>query len=145
MDRKIKVRAIIVLDGKLFVAKLNKMDGTVSTFWSLIGGHVESGESLVGALHREIIEETAVEPQIGNLAFVHQFKVQNTEYIEFFFWVSNGADVQNVDLSATSHGKSEIAEIGFIDPTKDPILPKFLKDIDYSAVDSRPVEFYDYL
>jgi ADP-ribose pyrophosphatase YjhB (NUDIX family) len=52
---KSAVRAIITHNDKLLVMKRNKFG---SEYYTLIGGHVELGESLEKALLREIHEET---------------------------------------------------------------------------------------
>ncbi|HYH75229.1 MAG TPA: hypothetical protein VD735_04695, partial [Candidatus Saccharimonadales bacterium] len=48
------------------------------------------------------------------------------DYIEFFFNVKNVEDYLNIDLSKTTHGELEIAEIGFVDPASVVIKPEFL-------------------
>lgn len=60
--------------------------------------------------------------------YVQQFALENegTEFLEFFFHVTNGEDYLNIDLSKTTHGEQEIAEIGFVDPRQSQVLPTFL-------------------
>lgn len=93
---------------------------------------MDEGEMLLDAIQREMIEETAITPVVGKLLYVHQFKYQGSyQGPEFFFNIENVEDYTKIDLSATTHGEEEIAEIGFFDPRDlDIVLPEFLKDID---------------
>lgn len=113
---KCRVRAVVVRGDELLLVQNKDIDGNVKPFWVLPGGGIDEGESLVDALTREMIEETGVKPEIGRLLFVHQF-VRDGAYEgpEFFFHVTNTDDFANIDLSNTSHGAQEIAEIGFHD------------------------------
>ena len=121
---KTRVRAIIELDGKiLLVRNLSSPE-----FWCLPGGGVESGEDIVTAIRREIVEETGIEPVIGNVTFIHQFASDGQyEAPEFFFHIKNGIDYKNIDLASTTHGTLELAEIGFKDVTDINVMPEFLK------------------
>lgn len=111
-----RVRAIAFLDDKLLLVQHKNADGQPYDTWALPGGGIQDGESLTGALTREMIEETGVRPHIGRLLFVHQF-IRDGRYEgpEFFFYLTNPEDYQNVDLGQTSHGVHEIAKIGFYD------------------------------
>lgn len=127
MQRQIKVRAVILHGEKLFcVRHKDYKTGTPKNFWSLPGGKIDPGENLVAALHREMIEETNVAPEIGNLLFIQQFTSQKQETLEFFFHVANAGDYTNVNLASTTHGEAEIEEIKFINPREEIILPEFL-------------------
>lgn len=150
MNRRVAVRGIIIDDGKLLAVRLNQYQGTgvglASDKWCTIGGGVDPGEPLIPALQREVIEETGIKPSIGRLLFVQQFLYKDTEQMEFFFHITNAEDFRNIDLSKTSHGLEEIAEIGFIATKGSTLLPKFLTDIDFGQFDTTaPVQFYDYL
>lgn len=127
MQQQIKVRAVIMRENKLLSVKHKDYDtGETRDFWSVPGGGVDEGEALLAAVHREMIEETNIAPEIGNLLFIQQFTDSETEVLEFFFHVKNAEDYATIDLSQTTHGEAEIAEIKFIDPSKETILPKFL-------------------
>ena len=66
MRRRVNVRGIIINDqGKIFCQQLTANSGKGRNFWCTPGGGLESGESLLDGLHREMIEETGVEPEIG--------------------------------------------------------------------------------
>ena len=124
--RRIAVRGIITKNGLIFAQKLKKLEGA-SDYWCTPGGGLDDGESLEQGLAREMIEETGVMPIIGELLFVQQFFDGTREQLEFFYHIKNNEDYELIDLAATTHGTIEIAEYGFIDPTKENILPKFLQ------------------
>ena len=129
MSRRISVRAIVMHEGKLLCVRLNpynEVSATMRESWCTPGGGLDEGESLLAGLQREMVEETGIPPQIGELLYVQQFAYNNKEYLEFFFHVTNGADYLHVDLAGTSHGAAEIAEIAFVDPASTKILPTFL-------------------
>lgn len=118
------VRAVVEHDGKYLFVR-NKVS---EDFWCLPGGGVEEGEDIIAALKREIIEETGIVPDVGNLLYVHQIESKiGFGTPEFFFYVKNGSDYLDVNLLTTSHGELEIAEIGFKDPRDIELLPLFLK------------------
>ena len=73
-----------------------------------------------------MIEETGIKPTVGRLLYIQQFKHKDWEHLEFFFDITNSDDYAHVNLDATTHGALEIAEIGFIDPKTEHILPTFL-------------------
>ncbi|MEI7632228.1 MAG: NUDIX domain-containing protein [bacterium] len=148
MNRRIAVRGIFVKDGNLLCVKLNpyKASKNITNFWCTIGGGVDMGEPLIPALAREIVEETGVEPQIGNLMYVQQYFYKDVENIEFFFNILNVDDYTNIDLSKTTHGAKEIAEIGYIDTKNNTLQPEFLSEIDFSSFDgTASTIFYNYL
>ena len=90
------------------------------------GGGLDEGEALIPGLEREMAEETGVRPDVGNLLYVQQFTYNDKDYLEFFFHVTNSEDYLHIDLSKTTHGAEEIAEIGFVNPAATKILPEFL-------------------
>lgn len=123
-----RVRAIIKRDNTLLLVKHKVPDGSAHGTWVLPGGGVEEGELITDAVRRELVEETGIIPTVGRLLFVHQFTRNGAaEGPEFFFHIENPSDYKAVDLSKTSHGEQEIAEIGFYDPrTLENVLPEFL-------------------
>lgn len=128
--RRVNVRGVIVSDGKLFSQQLTPdVDGEPRDYWCTPGGGVEDGESLVTALHREMIEETGVVPKIGKLLFISQFHDGEKEQLEFFFHITNPEDYRSVNLTATSHGAKEIDMCEFVDPSKVNVLPAFLQSM----------------
>lgn len=130
MQRRITARGIIYKDGKLLCQQLvPDHNGKVRDYWCTPGGGLDSGESILDAVHREMIEETGVIPKVGRLLFVQQYFDGEQEEIEFFFHIENADDYESVDLAATSHGQAEIKTVGFIEPDKHNILPKFLTEV----------------
>jgi mutator protein MutT len=67
MDAKIAVGvgAIITRDDHLLMVRRAKDPGR--GLWSIPGGHVEAGEYLTDALVREVMEETSLEVEVGQL------------------------------------------------------------------------------
>jgi len=146
MKRRVAVRAVIIKNGKLHCVRLKPYDGKITgDYWCVIGGGVEPGEPLIKALNREVIEETGIKPTIGNLLYVQQFKSGGNEQMEFFFHVTNTGDFLNIDLSKTTHGEKEIAKIGFIDVTRETILPEFLTQESFENLENQPTKFFNYL
>jgi len=149
-NRRIATRGIIYRDGKILATKQKEDDGSESENWSTFGGGLDPHESLLEGLHREMIEETGIEPVIGKLLLVQQFthpEDKEKEHIEFFFHIENTADYESIDLTATTHGALEIARAEFIDPKKSYILPTVLSDIDIKDYieNNRPAYIYNNL
>jgi 8-oxo-dGTP diphosphatase len=117
-------RGIIEYDGKFFLVR-----NVVSPdFWCLPGGGIEKGEDVMTAISRELIEETGITPDVGNLLYVHQIKGPDGYGTpEFIFHIRNGHDYIDFDVTKTTHGEAELAEAGFVDISTVTVLPKFLK------------------
>jgi len=148
VTRRIAVRGIILKDGKVFCQKLqDKTTGRVNGFWSTPGGGLDPGEGLVAGLKREMIEETGISPEIGNLLFIQQFVEGEKEHLEFFFHIKNVDNYESIDLSQTTHGLIEINDMEFVDPTEGNVLPKFLQTIDISGAieQNKPTEVVSYI
>lgn len=148
MKRRVAVRAIIVREGKLLGVRLHQYDGKSTKdndYWCTPGGGVDEGEALIPALKREIIEELGPDPEVGQLLYIQQFIHGETEQLEFFFHVTNADDYVNLDLSATTHGAVEIAEVAFIDAATENVMPKFLRTESFDSLD-RPTatKLFDY-
>ena len=146
MSRRITARAIIVNEqGKLFSVRQKNLDGLINSFWSTPGGGLDDLESLENGLHRELVVETGVSPQIGRLIYIQQYRVgSDDEQLEFFFQVLNAKDYENINLSKTTHGELELTEFGFIDPRKEKILPEFLSKEDLTNL-PKTVKIISYL
>ena len=133
MTRRISARGIVLHQGKLLCVKLSKYAGTPDEFWCLPGGGLEEGESLLDCISREMLEETGIRPVVGALLYVQQFAAGDVDYMDFFFHITNSSDYLQIDLSKTTHGTAEIAQIEFIDPTAVRLLPEFLATEDLQA------------
>jgi ADP-ribose pyrophosphatase YjhB (NUDIX family) len=146
MNRRVAVRGIIVRDGKLLCARLKPYrHKDALDYWCTPGGGVDPGEPLVPALQREVFEETGTIPEVGSLLYVQQFIHKDEEQLEFFFHITNARDFLNIDLSKTSHGQHEIEEIGFVDPRKHNVLPKFLSEESFANLTKQPTKIFNYL
>jgi len=130
MARRISVRGIVFHEGKLLCVRLKAYKDHLkrdNSYWCLPGGGLDEGEALVDGVKREMLEETGIEAQVGNLLYVQQFTHSEKDYLEFFFHITNSQDYLDIDLTKSSHGEAEIEEIEFINPTGRHVLPEFLK------------------
>jgi 8-oxo-dGTP diphosphatase len=62
---RIGVGAVVVRDGSLLMIRRNKEPYTGR--WSVPGGTLERGEYLTDAVRREVLEETGIEVDVGDL------------------------------------------------------------------------------
>jgi len=146
-QRRVNVRGIIFRNGEILVTKFRQDDDSESAHWGTFGGGLDIGESLHQGLHREMIEETGIAPEIGKLLFTQQFSDEEKEYLEFFFHITNTDAYAAIDLTTTSHGMLELVRAEFIDPTKNNVLPAFLQTIDFKDYieNERPTFIYNEL
>lgn len=107
---------------------------------------MDDGESILDALSREMIEETGIEPVIGNLLYIQQFKEKDTnnEQLELFFHITNSQDYLQIDLSLTTHGEEEIEEFAFVDPTETQIKPTFLMSEKFENLGTQTTKIFSY-
>lgn len=152
MERRITVRGIAHLDGKILAQKFKQTDGSESDFWGTPGGGLDPAESLHDGLYREMIEETGIAPKIGRLLFMQQFLFTRhngdvREQLEFFLHIENPEDYIAIDLAKTTHGLLELTRCEYIDPTTENILPEFLQTIPIAeyVTGNQPVYIADYL
>lgn len=131
--RRVNVRGIIFTNGKLLVTKFRQDDGIEPDWWGTFGGGLDVGESIHEGLYREMIEETGIAPEIGNLLFMQQFYDGEKEQFELFFHIKNAEDYSEFNLEDTSHGALELVRHEFVDPSINDIYPKFLSTIDIQA------------
>ncbi|MBC7546609.1 NUDIX domain-containing protein [Candidatus Saccharibacteria bacterium] len=74
---RISVRGIVMYGGKLLCVRQKQYSDPSSPpndFWNTPGGGLEPGESLQAGLAREMMEETGVAADIGNLLYTQQFR-----------------------------------------------------------------------
>lgn len=132
-ERRINVRAIIMRGEKILAVRNKRDDGTARAYWATPGGGLDPGETLEAGLKREIMEELGVEAVVKQLLFIQQFpsgRKDADEELEFFFLVEDSPAYDSVDLTSTTHGTAELAQVDFIDPSVVILKPVFLSEID---------------
>ncbi len=130
MIRRISVRGIVLHEGKLLCVRLKEYKDHLkrdNSYWCLPGGGLDEGEALIDGVKREMLEETGVAAEVGDLLYVQQFTLGEKDYLEFFFHITNSQDYLGIDLAKSTHGEAEIEEIEFINPSDKHVLPEFLK------------------
>ena len=78
MEPRIRVSAILLWQGRLLLCRQGKPG---KEYWLLPGGGVNSGESLVNALHRELSEEIGIDDELpveGPVAIVDSISPAQT-------------------------------------------------------------------
>ncbi|MFE6504678.1 NUDIX domain-containing protein [Kitasatospora sp. NPDC057738] len=91
-----RVTGIAVRGGRMLL--LNQ-DTEGPRRWSLPGGKVEDGETLAGALRREMVEETGLEVEVGCLLYVCDVTAAGVVHITFEVAVT-GARIGDVAAGA---------------------------------------------
>jgi ADP-ribose pyrophosphatase YjhB (NUDIX family) len=146
MKRRVAVRGIVLLDGKILCFRLKPYRyADTPTYWSTPGGGVDDGEALIPALEREMLEETGISASVGRLLFVQQYNSKDMEQLEFFFQIDNPKDYLKMDLNKTTHGQAEIEEFDFIDPSTKPVLPEFLTTAKFDETSLATPQIFNYL
>lgn len=145
--RRVNVRSIIYKNGKILAVK-HRSGNSEASYWCVPGGGLDPLEPLHDGVKREIMEETGIEARIGKLLFIQQFisvREGREEELEFFFNIENVDDFNEIDLAKTSHGLEEIAQIAFIDPKTELVLPSFLGTVDMEATvtSNQPTAIYN--
>lgn len=74
------VRAIIVKDDKLLVMKRDKFG---KQYYTLVGGHIEPGETAEHALLREIHEETGIAANVVRQVYVEHANIPYGDQLVF--------------------------------------------------------------
>ncbi len=89
--------------------------------YTLPGGHVESGESFVGAVIREMKEETGLTVINPVLAGVKQFPIENGRYVVLLFkateWTGELASSDEGQMEWIEYGK--LSEVNTVDDLED--------------------------
>lgn len=136
-NRRVCVRGIVYNQGRLLVQELRNSAGEGRGFYCTPGGGVDPKEDIISALQREMVEETGVEPVIGDLLFVQQFADTGAhgedEQLEFFFAILNPEAYDAIDLATTTHGALEMVSCEFLDPTDINLYPSFLRNCDIES------------
>ena len=76
---QIAIGAIVIHDGALLMVQ--RANDPAKGLWSLPGGRVEQGEYLADALKREVLEETGLEVEVGELAGILEVPGPDLHYV----------------------------------------------------------------
>lgn len=83
---RVSVSALIFNEGKVLLAYRRDID-----WWNLPGGGMEEGETVDEALRREVLEETGLEVEIGQLVGVYSKPLKQEVVLAFRCQVINGS------------------------------------------------------
>ena len=116
MPARVKVRAVIWVGERVVVNRVHRRGELHVT---LPGGRVNERESIIDALHREVLEEVGLDVEIGALLFAAE--------------VISGARRQDVELVFEARPRTPIGEnaVDLVDP-RDPaydVLPPVLGEV----------------
>jgi 8-oxo-dGTP diphosphatase len=82
----VAVGAVCIRDGRLLLIRRGREPGAGR--WSLPGGRVRSGETLVHAVRRELREEAGLDGRVGPLAgLAERISPGSHHYVILDFWV----------------------------------------------------------
>lgn len=81
------VGAVVVQDGKVLIVK--RAHAPRKGEWSLPGGRVELGETLVDATRREIREETGLEVEVGALIELFDRVHRDDDRVQYHFVIAD--------------------------------------------------------
>ncbi|HLI07467.1 MAG TPA: NUDIX domain-containing protein [Ktedonobacteraceae bacterium] len=82
---RIGVAALIFHEGKVLLAHRRDID-----WWNLPGGGMEEGETVDEALRREVLEETGLEVEVGQLVGVYSKPLKQEVVLAFRCHILNG-------------------------------------------------------
>ena len=112
MDRtervELTVLCLVYRDGEVLLQNRVKKDWQGYT---LPGGHVEPGESIVDACYREMKEETGLDIFDARLCGVKQFPIDGGRYLVFLF----STDTFGGELISSAEGKMEWVKLKDLD------------------------------
>ena len=89
---RVRVCGLLIENKKVLLVKHNYI-GDVGYLWSPPGGEMLFSETAEQALKREFLEETGLEIDVYELAFVHDFFEPPLHAIELFFWVATDPEL----------------------------------------------------
>ena len=122
---KIVADAIIVQDGKIFIAK--RPEGkTLAHHWEFPGGKQKKDETLPQALHRELKEELNIDAKIGDLFMKSSYNYYFGEIEISFFWatIAPGSTIKSNEHEAIAWvSPNELDEYSFA-PADIPVVNK---------------------
>lgn len=90
---RVAVSALIFNEGKVLLAHRRDID-----WWNLPGGGMEEGETVDEALCREVLEETGLEVEIGQLVGVYSKPLKQEVVLAFRCQVLNGSPHETEEM-----------------------------------------------
>jgi ADP-ribose pyrophosphatase YjhB (NUDIX family) len=132
VEPRIRVSAILRREDRILLCRHEKGE---KEYWLLPGGGVNSGESLVDALHRELLEEVGIADELpveGPVAIVDSISPQKSfaakHVVHIIFAGDLGArslvDASSVDEAVRGHRLFEVGELD--DVVLHPPIQRFL-------------------
>lgn len=84
MKIDIRIAACIIKNNKILMVRHKKGD---KKYWLLPGGRIEYGETIIETLKRELIEETGLKIDVGDLMFISEAipKDNHRHIVNIFF------------------------------------------------------------
>ncbi|MEX1121640.1 MAG: NUDIX domain-containing protein [Balneolales bacterium] len=81
---RVRVNGLLVEEGKLLLVKIRHPTREVG-IWMPPGGGIDFGEKMEDAVRREILEETGVKVQVGDLRYIHEYIQPPLHAVEFYY------------------------------------------------------------
>lgn len=100
----IVVCGIIERAGKVFLARRAMSKKTYPGTLEVAGGHVEPGESLEAALHRELMEEFSIDVTVGPIVDAFTYDSENMFKVEIIYLCHIADDVEPI-LDPENHSE----------------------------------------
>ena len=132
MTKRIRASAIIFIDNKLITVYRQKFEGCIlKTYYTIPGGGVENGESIIDAVKREILEEIGITVEITDKYFYLE-KEETDEYFYIANYVSGdigtGTGPEFTSRNIEKYGTYEIRLVQKEDIKEINLLPQEAKE-----------------
>jgi len=97
----------IVFNNQKQILLIQRNQPPAMGFWSIPGGKLEAGESLVEACRREVKEETGLDTEVKNIVAVIERRVEGFHYviIDYLALLVDGENTQPIPQSDVSEAK----------------------------------------